>query len=107
MFTYYFAFVTSIEWSPLFRGKGHFFCFSKPGFNLLSEDTLVLAWASGVSGEKGKDGSEKNFLSPSPLGRPDTQATLVLKKWLTTRRVDNIYCSIVEMTTAFKTWTIS
>ena len=28
-----------------------------------------LAWVSSVSGEKGKD-----LLSPSPLGRPDTQA---------------------------------
>ena len=33
-----------------------------------------LAWVSGVSGEKGKHGSE-NLHSPSPLGRPDTQAT--------------------------------
>ena len=52
-----------------------------------------LAWVPGVSGEKGKDGSEKgrhressfpfspfplphlNLFSPSPLGRPDTQAS--------------------------------
>ena len=43
--------------------------------------SLDLAWVSGVSGEKGKDGSEKNLLSPSPLGRPDTQATLDSPEW--------------------------
>ena len=37
----------------------------------------MIAWVSGVSGEKEKDGSEKgrSLLSPSPLGRPDTQAS--------------------------------
>ena len=36
-----------------------------------SSHCTPLAWVSGVSGEKGKDGSEKG----SPLGRPDTQAS--------------------------------
>ena len=37
-----------------------------------------IAWVSGVSGEKGKNGSE-NLLSPCPVGRPDTQAITQIK----------------------------
>ena len=36
------VFVTSIEGTPLFRGKGHLFWVLKPGFNLHSGDTLAL-----------------------------------------------------------------
>ena len=51
---------------------------------------ILVTWVSGVSGEKGKDGSEKgrelkerNFLSllplsHSPLRRPDTQASILV-----------------------------
>ena len=34
--------VTSIERTPLFREKKHFFWVQKPKFNLHSEDTLAL-----------------------------------------------------------------
>ena len=37
-----FAFITSIEGTPLFRGKGHFFRVPIPEFNLHSGDTLTL-----------------------------------------------------------------
>ena len=37
-----FVFVTSIEGTPLFRGKEDFFWVPKPGFNLHSADTLKL-----------------------------------------------------------------
>ena len=39
-----FVFVTSIEGTPLFRGKGHFLRVPKPGFNLhlCQGDTLAL-----------------------------------------------------------------
>ena len=36
-----FAPITSIAGTPLFRGKGHFFWFSKPVFNLHSGDILT------------------------------------------------------------------
>ena len=36
-----FVSVTSIEGTPLFRGKGHFFWVSKPVFNLHSGDILT------------------------------------------------------------------
>ena len=37
-----FVSVTSIEGTPLFRGKGHFFWALKPGFNFLSENSLEI-----------------------------------------------------------------
>ena len=37
-----FVFVTSVEGTPLFRGKRHFFWVRKPEFNLHSGDTLAL-----------------------------------------------------------------
>ena len=37
-----FVSVTSIEGTPLFRGKGHFFWVPKFGLNILSGDTLAL-----------------------------------------------------------------
>ena len=37
-----FVLVTSIEGTPLFRGKGHLFWATKPGFNFQSGDTLAI-----------------------------------------------------------------
>ena len=37
-----FVFISPFEGAPLFRGKGHFFWVPKPGFNLLSGDTIAL-----------------------------------------------------------------
>ena len=50
-----------------------------------------IAWVSGVSGEKGKNGSEKgrekkNLLSPNPVGRPDTQAIAKTRRVLSKNR---------------------
>ena len=52
-----------------------------------------IAWVSGVSGEKEKDGSEKgrNLLSPSPLGRPDTQASPLNDGFVKARDVEFDY----------------
>ena len=43
-------------------------------------ETVNIAWVSGVSGEKGKDGS--------PIGRPDTQATVNKSSYRSGRRED-------------------
>ena len=51
-----------------------------------SGETRTLAWVSGVSGGKGegekrkREGANSHLLSPSPLGRPDTQATRTSEK---------------------------
>ena len=62
--------VTSVEGTPLFRGKGHFFLVLNPRFYLHSGDTLVL------------------------------------RMWLTTKRVDKSKCTMITMIAAFTTWTI-
>ena len=50
-----FVFVTSIEGTPLFRGKGHLFWVPKLGFNLHSGDTLALEkWLTTKSVDKFK-----------------------------------------------------
>ena len=58
-----------------------------------------LAWVSGVSGEKGK---KKNLLSPNPVGRPDTQATLWSRRY-------NLYIyifSFLSVIVFLKLWTL-
>ena len=62
--------VSSVEGTPLFRGKGHFFLVLNPRFYLHSGDTLVL------------------------------------RMWLTTKRVDKLKCTMITMIAAFTTWTI-
>ena len=59
--------VSSVEETPLFRGKGHF----------LNPRVFLHSWD-----------------------------TLVLRTWLTTKRVDKLKCSLITMIAAFTTWTI-
>ena len=47
-----FVFVTSIERTPPFRGKGHFFWVPKPGFYLHSGNTLETKSTSEVTDHK-------------------------------------------------------
>ena len=50
-----FVFVTSVEGTPLFRGKGHLFCVPKHRFNLHFGDTLALEkWLTTKSVDKFK-----------------------------------------------------
>ena len=41
-YSHIFLIYYSVEGTPLFRAKGHFFWVSNPGFNLYSGDSLVL-----------------------------------------------------------------